>query len=79
MKPKDGHMQTIHLADRGQDFLEWDIKDGIVVGCRPFQGFAWNGTRVHNTIIKPGDYLDITTKSGKRTTLYYPVEKVINH
>jgi len=72
-------MQTIYLEDCGQDFLEWDIEDGIVVGCRPFQGWLWNGTEVHNTNIKPGDTLDITTKSGDRTALNYLVERVVEH
>ena len=25
---------TVFLEDQGQDFLEWDIKDGVVVACR---------------------------------------------
>ena len=71
--------QTIYLEDHGQDFLEWDIEDGSVVGCRPFQGWLWNGTQVHNTDIKPGDILDITPKNGERTKLNYPVERVVKH
>lgn len=70
---------TIVLEDHGQDFLEWDLdKKGEVVDCRPFQGWAWNGTIVHNKTIIPGDILDITTKFGKRTTLNYPVERVVH-
>lgn len=69
--------QTIFLEDHGQDFLEWDIVDGWVVGCRPFQGWLWNGTKVHNTHIFPGNILEITTRSGGRTTLRYPVERVM--
>ena len=68
---------TVYLKDRGQDFLEWDIKDGVVVDCRPFQGYFWNGTQVHNTDIKPGDILEITPVVGGRTTLNYPVERVV--
>ncbi len=70
-------MQTIHLVDKGQDFLEWDIADGKVVACRPFQGWLWEGTEVHSTDIQPGDILDITTPRGDRTTLNYPVERVV--
>jgi len=69
-------MQTIHFEDHGQDFLEWDIEDGAVVDCRPFQGWLWNGTKVHSTDIRPGLLLGITTTSGKRTRLRYPVERV---
>lgn len=69
-------MITVYLEDHGQDFLEWDIEDGTVVDCRPFQGWLWNGTKVHNTDIQPGDILQITTTDGVERTLKYPVERV---
>jgi len=71
-------MITVHFEDHGQDFLEWDIEAGVVVDCRPFQGWFWNGTKVHSTDIQPGLLLDIATKSGggRRTRLRYPVERV---
>jgi len=69
-------MLTVYLEDHGQDFLEWDIEDGVVVDCRPFQGWLWNGTKVHSTDIKPGDILEITPVTGGRTTLSHPVERV---
>jgi len=71
-------MITVHLEDHGQNFLVWDIEDGIVVGCQSFQGWGWSGTKVHNTNIQPGDILDITTPRGERVTLNYPVERVID-
>ncbi len=70
-------MITIFFVDDGQDFLEWDINDnGEVVDCRPFQGFVWVGTKVHNKDIKPGDQLDITTPGGTRCRLIHAVAKV---
>jgi len=69
-------MITVHFEDHGQDFLEWDLEDGKVVDCRPFQAWLWNGSRVHSTNIRPGLLLDITTKSGGRTRLRYPIERV---
>jgi hypothetical protein len=70
-------MITVFFVDDGQDFLEWDIDKGVVVACRPFQGWVWIGTKVHNKDIKPGDYLDITTPTGTRTHhLIHAVEKV---
>lgn len=72
-------MITIYFEDHGQDFLEWDIEGSKVVGCRPFQEWLWKGTPVHNTSIKPGDILKITTKSLGRTTLKYPVKRVVEH
>ena len=70
---------TVYLEDHGQDFLEWDIEDGVVVGCRPLQGWVWNGTIVHNENIKRGDILVTTAPSGHRDSrmnLRYPVERV---
>ena len=72
-------MITVYLEDGGQDFLEWDIEDGEVTACRPFQGWLWIGTKVHNTKIQPGDILEITRRNGERTRLNYPVERVVEH
>ena len=79
-RPPNGgtkEMITVHLEDHGQDFLEWDIVNGVVVDCRPCQAWLWNGTRVHNTKIQPGDVLDITSRNDQRTTLNYRVERVV--
>ena len=67
---------TVIFEDHGQDFLDWDIEDGVVVDCRPFQLWFWKGTKVHSTNIQRGLFLDITTRSGERTRLRYPVKKV---
>lgn len=71
-----GRKKTVQFEDHGQDFLEWVIEGGIVVACRPCQGWLWNGTEVHSINIQPGLFLDITTTSGTRTHLRYPVERV---
>lgn len=71
-------MITVYLEDHGQDFLEWDIEDGVVIESRPYQDWLWKGTKVHNTDIKPGDILEITVR-GNRTSLNYPVERVVEH
>ena len=70
-------MITIHFEDHGQDFLAWDIEDGVVVDCRPYQGWLWNGTKVLNTNIQPGDILEFIGKDGGCLTLKYPVERVV--
>lgn len=70
------NMITVHFVDDGQDFLEWDINNGEVVDCRPFQGDVWIGTKVHNTDIQEGDILQITAPSGLEKTLNHPVESV---
>jgi hypothetical protein len=72
-------MVTVYFEDDGQDFLEWDIQDGKVVDCRPFQSWCWNGTLVHNYAFRKGTVLDITLKDGRRTTLKHKVEEVVLH
>lgn len=71
-------MLTVHFEDEGQDFLEWDIENGEVVACRPFQDWLWKGTKVHNTEIRPGDILTITPRNWPEdsTTMVHPVERV---
>lgn len=70
-------MKTIKLEDHGQDFLEWDIEKGRVVGCRPFQGSVWIGTRVLNKRPRKGSVLRIIPpRQRAANTLKYRVESV---
>jgi len=50
---------TVTFEDDGQDFLEWDLRDGIVFAVRPYQHRIWAGTIVLNQRIEPGDKLII--------------------
>ena len=69
-------MIRVHLEDHGQDFLVWDIKDGVVVESYPYQGWLWNGTKIINDEFGPGDQLVIQPPNSAVTTLNYPVEKI---
>ena len=72
-------MIRVTLEDHGQDFLRWDIEDGVVVDCQPFQDWVWNGTKILNEEFGPGDQLIIQSpKTGTVSTLNYPVEKIEN-
>jgi hypothetical protein len=66
---------TVTFKDEGQDFLEWDIRDGHVVACRPFQAAIWVGREVHSTPI-PRKQLQITGHDGALTWIKYPLTKV---
>lgn len=66
---------TVTFKDHGQDFLEWDISDGKVVACRPFQAAIWVGREIHSTPI-PGKQLQITGHDGALTWIKYPLTKV---
>lgn len=52
-------MQTIKFEDKGQDFTEWVINDGVVVDCQPHQARVWVGKEVvvdgDTAFIRKGD------------------------
>jgi hypothetical protein len=67
---------TIAFEDHGQDFLEWDIIDGVVVACRLFQEWAWKGTKVDMMKAQQGELLPIITTTGATRLLRYPVAAI---
>jgi hypothetical protein len=69
--------KTIHFADQGQDFLEWDLdRNGVVVDSRPFQATIWCGTKVLNRQIAPGAYVRAKVITGRELELKYPVVSI---
>ncbi|MCF5371979.1 hypothetical protein [Pseudomonas syringae] len=72
-------VQKIRLADRGQDFTEWYVRDGIVIDCQPCQGKFWVGTRLEypEGQLKKGSVVHMRAPaSSKLTNLNYPVESI---
>ena len=72
-------MLTIVFEDKGQEFREWDIQDGMVVECRPKQADIWVGTRVHTPIggMRPGVRLEVTSRYRfERGRIIYPIAAV---
>lgn len=39
-------VKKITLVDRGQDFTQWYVRNGIVIDCQPAQGDVWVGTLI---------------------------------
>lgn len=72
--PRDG--MTVEMEDHGQDFLEFDIRDGRIVETRPFQGFVWNGRAVLNEAIEVGDRIVIQRAQDNPRFINYPVAAV---
>jgi len=66
---------TIVLEDHGQDFLEFDIRDGCIVQTRPSRGDLWNGLQVLNCALAQGDVIWLRMPWGE-TTLNYPVAAI---
>ncbi|MDI5832528.1 hypothetical protein OCF84_21590 (plasmid) [Shewanella xiamenensis] len=65
-------MQTITFEDKGQDFYEWIVRDGIVVDCQPFQSNIWVGMEVRID----GDTVFIR-KGDEAVSLNYKVESCV--
>ena len=63
----------IVFEDHGQDFLEWEVIDGVVIDSRPFQGGVWKGTKIDMTKAAEGQLMPIITKRGERRVIMYPV------
>ena len=44
-----GKTYKVTFVDDGQDFIDWYIKDRVVIDCQPFQGRIWVGKVVTNS------------------------------
>jgi len=75
LNPHDG--MTVVLEDHGQDFLEFDIKNGQITATRPFQEWVWDGAVVFNETLVPGDFMVVRTRSGSGSRMFrYPITEV---
>lgn len=70
----------VTFEDRGQDFIAWYVRDGIVIDCQPFQGMVWVGTRIiypQGLPLAPGRIINlISPVTGKVSDLKTPVASV---
>jgi hypothetical protein len=70
-------VQHISLEDRGQDFTEWYVRDGIVIDCQPFQGRTWVGTQiVEGQLLEPGSKMSIIAPNAGHRVLDYAIKAV---
>lgn len=65
---------TIVFEDNGQDFIEWDVFNGVVIASRPFQGSVWCGFSVINRPRK-GGFVKIA-KPGLTMRVKHRIERV---
>lgn len=56
-------MKTIKFEDHGQDFLEWIVRNGVIIDCQPFQYKVWVGKKVriegNIILVKENDYMPV--------------------
>lgn len=75
--PNGKRHMILHLADQGQDFLWWEVKDGEVIDCGPFLAWLWKGARLIDDHIVVGNRPFIErAANGDYAVLHYPVERI---
>ena len=78
-------MSTTNLSfdDHGQDFLHWTLDEqGVVIDCKPLQGWVWNGARVLDFQNLAEGSLVTIVHNGDVRTIRYPlvgVKKAVAH
>lgn len=70
-------IRRVTFEDKGQDFLTWYIRDGIVIDCQPHQGSVWVGRKVVNGhSLHVGLKVVIKGRSGEQVPVHYPIKAV---
>ena len=68
---------TITLWDGGQDYIEFDITNNVIMKVRPAKLAGWKGTRVLNKTFKVGGPLIVDLQwDTYDLTLKYPISKI---
>jgi hypothetical protein len=68
---------TITLSDGGQDYIEFDIVDNVIVEVRPAKLAGWKGTKLLNTAFFIGGRLIIDLQwDTYDLPLKYPITKI---
>lgn len=66
----------IFFENNGQNFLQWQLKDGVVVKSLPVDTDEWNGFQVDNDDIRVGCFLPVTDNKGDVVKIMHRIEKV---
>lgn len=71
-------VQKITFEDRGQDFLQWFIREGIVIDCQPSQGRVWIGRRLNYAAgpLQVGDLVRLQIGVDGVLIVDYPIEAI---
>lgn len=68
--------RLITLSDGGQNYIEFDIADNLIVEVRPSLLAGWKGTKVLITDLSVGDMLPIQLHNGYSLALKYPIVEI---
>jgi hypothetical protein len=71
-------VQKITFEDHGQDFLQWYVREGVVIDCQPHQGAVWVGRRLQypDGPLQAGHRVSIEFAEGGTLVVDYPLEAV---
>ncbi len=67
---------TVILSDHGQNYIEFDIIDDLIVTVRPSQLPGWKDTKVRNLAFLIGGRLIIELHNGYALPLKYPIIEI---
>ncbi len=67
---------TVILSDQGQDYIEFDIIDDLIVTVRPSGLQGWKDTIVRNLSFLIGGRLVIQLHNGYALALKYPIIEI---
>jgi len=68
---------TVILSDQGQDYIEFDILDNLIVTVRPSRLPGWKDTKVRNAAFLIGGRLVIELHNGYAFALPYPITHIL--
>lgn len=67
----------ITLSDGGQDYIEFDVIDNLIVEVRPARLAGWKGTKILNLAFMVGGRLAISLQwKDYEFPLKYPIIKI---
>lgn len=67
---------TVILSDQGQDYVEFDIIDDLIVNVRPSSLQGWKDTKIRNLSYLIGGRLIIELHNGYALPLKYPIIEI---
>jgi len=67
---------TVILSDQGQNYIEFDILDDLIVTVRPSGLPGWKDTKVRNLAFLVGGRLIIELHNGFALPLKYPILEI---
>ncbi len=67
----------IFFENNGQDYLQWTVKDDVVVESLPDTGGRWLGVKVDENYIYIGNKITVTDRNNDVVLVPHSIEDII--